>query len=62
MQFIIIQNNVFFLNDGPGGTGKTFLYNTVLASVRAKKDIAKYSHYLIYFVRSTGQRLVIIKS
>ena len=33
------KQRIFFI-DGPGGTGKTFLYNTVLASVRANKDIA----------------------
>jgi hypothetical protein len=32
-------NNVFFI-DGPGGTGKTFVYKTILAFVRKHKDIA----------------------
>jgi hypothetical protein len=32
-------NKVFFI-DGPGGTGKTFIYNTLLAYVRSKGDIA----------------------
>ena len=31
--------NLFFL-DGPGGTGKTFLYNTILARVRSEGKIA----------------------
>ena len=31
--------NVFFI-DGPGGTGKTFVYNLILARVRSKKHIA----------------------
>lgn len=26
--------------DGPGGTGKTFLYKSLLATVRARGDIA----------------------
>ena len=30
---------IFFV-DGPGGTGKTFLYNTLLATVRSRGDIA----------------------
>src|SRR5256885_9466971 len=30
---------VFFI-DGPGGTGKTFVYNSLLAYVRSKGDIA----------------------
>jgi len=32
-------NKVFFI-DGPGGTGKTFVYNTLLAHVRSKGNIA----------------------
>ncbi|GET67424.1 uncharacterized protein LOC104885245 [Rhizophagus irregularis DAOM 181602=DAOM 197198] len=31
--------NCFFV-DGPGGTGKTFLYNTLLATVRSRGEIA----------------------
>ena len=33
------NNKVFFI-DCPGGTGKTFLYNTLLAYVRSKGNIA----------------------
>ncbi|XP_060959218.1 ATP-dependent DNA helicase RRM3-like [Cannabis sativa] len=33
------QTGLFFI-DGPGGTGKTFLYKTILAAVRSKKIIA----------------------
>ncbi|XP_041001049.1 ATP-dependent DNA helicase PIF4-like [Juglans microcarpa x Juglans regia] len=33
------QNAAFFV-DGPSGTGKTFLYNTLLATVRSKKLVA----------------------
>ena len=33
------QARLFFV-DGPGGTGKTFLYKTLLATVRARGDIA----------------------
>uniref|UniRef100_I1PRC3 ATP-dependent DNA helicase n=1 Tax=Oryza glaberrima TaxID=4538 RepID=I1PRC3_ORYGL len=33
------QGGVFFV-DGPGGTGKTFLYRALLATVRGKGDIA----------------------
>lgn len=38
----IYNNNsqkIFFV-DGPGGTGKTFLYKYLLASIPMKKDIA----------------------
>ncbi|PKC62366.1 hypothetical protein RhiirA1_327769, partial [Rhizophagus irregularis] len=37
-----VENNtsdIFFV-DGPGGTGKTFLYNTLLGKVRSNGDIA----------------------
>ena len=30
---------VFFI-DGPGGTGKTFLYNTLMSKVRSQSKIA----------------------
>ena len=30
---------VFFIN-GPGGTGKTFLYNTLLTKVRGRGEIS----------------------
>jgi hypothetical protein len=33
------NGNAFFI-DGPGGTGKTFLYNNLLAAVRKEGDIA----------------------
>jgi len=33
------NSKVFFI-DGPGGTGKTFIYNTLLAHIRSKGDIA----------------------
>ena len=34
-----VYSKVFFI-DGPGGTGKTFLYNTLLSTVRSHSDIA----------------------
>src|SRR5688572_10278386 len=33
------SSQCFFI-DGPGGTGKTFLYNTILAKVRLDNEIA----------------------
>src|SRR3954452_7234098 len=39
MQAIADENGCFFI-DGPGGTGKTFLYNTLLASIRSSGEIA----------------------
>ena len=33
------DNKIFFI-DGPGGTGKTFLYSTLLANIRINSDIA----------------------
>ena len=33
------KSNLFFI-DGPGGTGKTFIYNTLLAEVRSRKESA----------------------
>ena len=33
-----IEQRAFFV-DGPGGTGKTFLYNTLLAKVRSQAHI-----------------------
>ncbi|RIA84402.1 hypothetical protein C1645_832305 [Glomus cerebriforme] len=30
--------NCFFIN-GPGGTGRTFLYNALLATIRLHEDI-----------------------
>ena len=35
----MIEQRAFFI-DGPGGTGKTFLYNTMLAKVRSQGQIA----------------------
>ncbi|KAJ0985328.1 hypothetical protein J5N97_003684 [Dioscorea zingiberensis] len=32
--------HVAFFIDGPGGTGKTFLYRAILAHIRSRKDIA----------------------
>ena len=37
--FHLFAGGVFFL-DAPGGTGKTFLINTVLATIRSKNEIA----------------------
>ena len=34
-----MQGGAFFV-DGPGGTGKTFLYSLLLARVRSASDIA----------------------
>lgn len=34
-----LQGRLFFL-DGPGGTGKTFTYQVILAIVRARGDVA----------------------
>ena len=34
-----MQKNVFFV-DGPGGTGKTFLYKGLLAQVRSQGHVA----------------------
>jgi hypothetical protein len=39
LQAIADANGCFFV-DGPGGTGKTFLYNTLLATVRSSGEIA----------------------
>ena len=39
MQAIADENGCFFV-DGPGGTGKTFLYNTLLATIRSSGEIA----------------------
>ena len=36
---MFLQSNLFFI-DGPGGTGKTFTYNALLAAVRAEGGIA----------------------
>src|SRR5205807_1019280 len=37
-----IEKNIYkvFFIDGPGGTGKTFVYNSLLAYVRSKGNIA----------------------
>src|SRR5437764_972105 len=34
-----MKMDAFFI-DGPGGTGKTFLYNTLLATIRSSSEIA----------------------
>jgi ATP-dependent DNA helicase PIF1 len=39
MQAIVHKSECFFV-DGPGGTGKTFLYNTLLATIRSSGKIA----------------------
>ena len=39
IQAIADANGCFFV-DGPGGTGKTFLYNTLLATIRSSGEIA----------------------
>jgi type II secretory ATPase GspE/PulE/Tfp pilus assembly ATPase PilB-like protein len=39
MQAVTHADGCFFVN-GPGGTGKTFLYNTLLSTVRSSGDIA----------------------
>ena len=36
---VLIQDRVFFI-DGPAGTGKSFLYNLLLAYVRAEEGMA----------------------
>ncbi len=35
----ILGKNAFFI-DGPGGTGKTFLYNVLLSEIRSKNQVA----------------------
>ena len=35
----VSKNQIFFI-DGPGGTGKTFLYSTLLANIRVNSDVA----------------------
>ena len=34
-----VQHKLFFI-DGPGGTGKTFLYELLLAQVRSQGEVA----------------------
>ncbi|CAF0947889.1 unnamed protein product [Brachionus calyciflorus] len=34
----LVGDNLYFI-DGPGGTGKTFLYNTIISYLRSKKKI-----------------------
>lgn len=36
---ILTNENLFFV-DAAAGTGKTFLYNTIIASIRGREDIA----------------------
>ena len=38
--FLFIQANRVFFVDGPGGSGKTFLYNLILAKVRSQGRVA----------------------
>lgn len=33
------QNKGHFFADGPGGSGKTFLYNTILARIRSQRKL-----------------------
>ncbi|XP_022873769.1 ATP-dependent DNA helicase pfh1-like [Olea europaea var. sylvestris] len=40
MEKVKIQSSCSFFIDGPGGTGKTFLYKTLLAAVRSQNLIA----------------------
>jgi PIF1-like helicase len=40
MQAIEHNSSECFFVDGPGGTGKTFLYNTILAKIRSCNEIA----------------------
>ncbi|PKY58476.1 hypothetical protein RhiirA4_304547, partial [Rhizophagus irregularis] len=40
MQEIEYNSPKCFFIDGPGGTGKTFLYNTILAKIRLCSEIA----------------------
>ena len=37
---VIEHDSGCFFIDGPGGTGKTFLYNTILAKIRSLGEIA----------------------
>jgi len=39
MHAVACADGCFFI-DGPGGTGKTFLYNVLLSTVRSSGDIA----------------------
>ncbi|GBB91117.1 hypothetical protein RclHR1_18230007 [Rhizophagus clarus] len=39
MQAVALGDRCFFI-DGPGGTGKTFLYNTLLSTIRSSGEIA----------------------
>ena len=39
MKYYILQKKLFFI-DAPGGTGKTFVFNTLLAKVRSEGKIA----------------------
>jgi len=48
-----IDQNVFFV-DGPGGTGKTFLYNMILAHVRSSKLSTSGLNGIAIAVASSG--------
>ena len=39
-----LSNKRHYFIDGPGGTGKTFLYKTILAKIRSQKKIAFKDH------------------
>src|SRR5437763_16702744 len=39
MHAVVCADGCFFI-DGPSGTGKTFLYNVLLATIRSSGDIA----------------------
>ncbi len=49
-----INHTIFFI-DGPGGTGKTFFYDTLMTKVRSKGDIA-------LAVASSGVSAVLLKN
>ncbi|PKK61479.1 hypothetical protein RhiirC2_635616, partial [Rhizophagus irregularis] len=40
IQAVEQNSSEYLFVDGPGGTGKTFLYNTILAKVRSHGEIA----------------------
>ena len=40
IQAVVNNTSGCFFIDGPAGTGKTFLYNTLLAEIRSHGDIA----------------------
>jgi ABC-type ATPase involved in cell division len=40
MSTVDIEHGGLFFVDGPGGTGKTYLYKALLATIRSQKKIA----------------------